>query len=68
MAGRRKRRGPGGRPPKPAAERHSERVLVSFTPAERAALEAAVGEEPVATYLRKLVLRHLGTRAKGGRT
>jgi hypothetical protein len=39
--------------------------MVSLTPGEAQALTEAAGTEPVATYLRRLVLRHL--RAKGGR-
>ncbi len=36
---------------KPAAERRSEKVLLSLTPAERESVEAKAGMVPVATWL-----------------
>jgi len=59
MAPKRRPRGPGGRPPLPPGQKQSERVFVNLTPSEREALERAAGEEPLAAYLRRLVLRHL---------
>jgi hypothetical protein len=61
MAGQRR----VGRPPKDPAEKLGERVMVNLTQAEAAALRKAAGEEPLGSYLRRLVVRHL--RAKGGR-
>jgi len=54
----------GGRPKKLARDRQTERILLALTKAERRAVERAAGKEPVATFLRRLVLRHL---AKGSR-
>jgi hypothetical protein len=59
-ARRKSRKGRGGRPPKPAAERQSEAVMVRLTPAERAALERAAGGEALGAFLRGIVLRTLG--------
>jgi len=59
MAAKRARRGPGGRPPKRAADRLSEKVLVTFTVGQRRAVEKAAGKEPVAVFLRRLVLHYL---------
>jgi len=64
MVTRRRRRGPGGRPPLPPERKLGERVLVNLTTAEREALERAAGEEPLAAYLRRLVLRHLARRPR----
>jgi len=50
----------GGRPPLPADVRKGERVLVNLTESEREALERLAGDEPLAAYLRRLILRHLG--------
>jgi hypothetical protein len=63
-----KKRGRGGprpgagRPSKPTDERQSERVLVSLTPEEKRALAAAAGEEPLGSYVRQLLVRHLARR------
>jgi hypothetical protein len=49
----------GGRPKKRARDRQTERVLLALTKAERRAVEKAAGKEPVATFLRRLVLHYL---------
>lgn len=46
-----------GRPPKPAAERQTESILVSLTPAERSLCEAAADGRPLATWARETLLR-----------
>jgi hypothetical protein len=38
--------------------------MVSFTPAEFAELQEAAGEEPVASYVRRVVLRVLTRRRR----
>jgi hypothetical protein len=59
-AGKSGRGGPRtGRPPKSPEEKQGETVFVRFTRPEREALEAAADGLPLATYLRRLVLRHL---------
>jgi len=62
--GRDKARRGVGRPPKPPGEKQDQAIMAKFTPSERAALEAAAGGEPLGTYLRRLVLRHLARRRK----
>ena len=57
--GRGGRRPGAGRPPKPTDEKQSERILVSLTPEEKRVLEEAAGEEPLGSYLRRLLVRHL---------
>lgn len=64
MATKRARRGLGGRPPKRAADRLSEKVLVTFTVGQRRAVEKAAGREAVAPFLRRLVLHYLGRAPK----
>lgn len=61
---KRRPRGPGGRPPLPPEKKLGERVFVNLTMAEREALEQAAGQEPLATYLRRLVLRHLARQGR----
>lgn len=48
-----------GRRPRPPEEKQANRVVVKLTDDELAALEAAAGEEPLATYARRVLLRHL---------
>jgi hypothetical protein len=54
-----------GRPPKPPGEKQSEKLMVTLTPSERRKLEAAAGDEPLGTYLRRLVLRSLARTKRG---
>jgi hypothetical protein len=59
----------GGRPPKPPGEKQSEKIQLSLTPRERAQLDAAAGREPVASFLRRIVLRTLARQQRrDGRT
>ena len=46
-----------GRPPKTAADKRSEAILVSLTPAERELIKAAAGDEPLAVWARDVMLR-----------
>lgn len=55
----RRRKGPGGRPPKPASEKQANRILLSLTDTERVALAKVAEDETLAGYVRRLVLRHL---------
>jgi hypothetical protein len=55
-----------GRPPKPPSEKQTEKFMVTFTRRERVQLETAAGYEPVATFIRRLVLGSL-VRSKRGR-
>ena len=48
-----------GRKPKPAREKQSRHVGVSFTEGEHQALEDAADGKPVSTFLRTLALRFL---------
>jgi hypothetical protein len=65
---RRKHKGRGGarpgsgRPPKPAAEKQRNAVMIRLTDAEREALEGAAGGEPLGVFLRRLVNRYLARR------
>jgi hypothetical protein len=63
MAAKRTRHGGArrgsGRPPKAPHERLSARVLVTFTEVERVAVVRAAGDESVAGFLRRLVMRNL---------
>jgi hypothetical protein len=64
MAARRRGKVGGARPgagrkPKPASEKQSEKFMATFTPSEAQALRRAAGTEPVGTFLRRLVVRHL---------
>lgn len=58
MAERRKK-GPGGRPPKPRAQKQQHRVALSLTKGEVRALRRAAGKVPVSTFARALVLAYL---------
>jgi hypothetical protein len=53
-----------GRKPKPAAEKQRNPVQVNFTDAEHRDLEEVAGTELLASYIRRLVLRHLARRKK----
>ena len=57
-----RRRGIGGRKPKRAADKQSERAMVTFTPGEWRDLKKAAGDDPVGTFMRRIVLRHLARR------
>jgi hypothetical protein len=51
-----------GRKPLPMAAKLRNPVSVTFTDAERASLEAAAGSEPLAAFIRHVVLRALARR------
>ena len=53
-----------GRPPRPKDVKQGERIMVTFTESERRDLEGAADGEPLGTYVRRLVLRHLARRKK----
>ena len=69
MAGR-KRHGRGGarvgagRKPKPPGQKQDQAVTVKFTEGERAELEEAADREPLAGFIRRLVLRYLARRRR----
>jgi hypothetical protein len=56
-----------GRKPKPPGEKQDRKIMTTFTDAEYRALEQAAGEEPLGTWIRKLVLRALARRERGSR-
>jgi len=51
-----------GRPPLPAAKRRRNAVSVVFTDGERAAVARAAGREPVAVFIRRVVLASVRRR------
>lgn len=53
-----------GRPPKRAAEKQGEPVQVNLTRDELQALRVAAKGEPLAAYMRRVVLRHLARRER----
>lgn len=53
-----------GRPRKEASEKQERTVSASFTEIEYRELENAAGREPLGTYVRRLILRHLARRRK----
>ena len=53
-----------GRPRKPATEKQRHSVAASLTDTEYRELGEAAGQEPLGTYLRRLILRHLARRRK----
>lgn len=63
-----KRRGgvrPGaGRKPKPVEQKQRNRVTLLLTDDELHELDAAAGTEPLGTYARLVILRHLARRRK----
>jgi hypothetical protein len=62
MATKKRRKGPGGvrpgagRKPKPKDEKQSRQVMVTFTEREYEQLTWTAGDQPLATYIRNLVL------------
>jgi hypothetical protein len=60
--------GPGGvrpgagRKPKALEEKQRNRAMVSLTDAEYAAILAAAGDEPIGSFIRRVVLRSLARR------
>lgn len=46
-----------GRPPKPAAEKQSETLIVKVTPAERRLLARAAKGQPLAVWMRGVLVR-----------
>ena len=65
-----KKRGRGGarvgagRKPKPPGEKQQRAVSVTFTEAEYSALTRAARDEPLAGFIREVVLRYLARRRK----
>lgn len=55
-----------GRPPLPSKDRRSEKLLVALTRSERRRLERIVDAEPLSTYMRRVVLKHVVQRERGG--
>jgi len=53
-----------GRKPKSREEKQGRPVMLYLTEAEYAALQEAAGEEPLATVVRRLVVRSLARRRK----
>ena len=60
------RRAGGGRKPKPPGEKMKHRVGLAFTDAEFQELRAVTKGDPLATFIRKLVLRLLERRRRAG--
>lgn len=62
MAAKKQGKGPGGvrpgagRKPKPKDEKQSRQVMVTFTESEHDQLTWTAGDQPLATYIRNLVL------------
>ena len=54
-----------GRPRLPADEKRSEKILLALTAGEILALRRAAGEEAVATFARRLVVRAIARRRSG---
>ena len=53
-----------GRKPKDPKVKQASRVMVNLTQHERTELEKAAGDEPLGSFLRRLVLRYLARRRK----
>ncbi len=53
-----------GRKPLPAAEKRTERIMISITPEEKRELESAAGSRSVSSLLYDLVKRYLARRRK----
>ena len=51
-----------GRKPKARAEKQSESVTATLTPAEMQQLKAKAGREPLGSWVRRLILRSLRRR------
>ena len=58
------RKGIGGRKPKRASEKQSHRAMVAFTPGEYREVKKTAADEPVGTFIRRIVLRYLARRRK----
>ena len=58
------RKGIGGRKPKRASKKQSKRAMVALTPGEWRSVKAAAGDEPIGTFIRRIVLRYLARRRK----
>ena len=58
------RKGIGGRKPKRASEKQSRRAMVTFTPGEYREVKKAAEDEPVGTFIRRIVLKYLARRRK----
>lgn len=48
-----------GRPPKPPEEQRRGKITIALTDEELADLQALAGDQPLALYVRNLVVRHL---------
>jgi hypothetical protein len=53
-----------GPKPKPKAQKQARRMMLYLTEAEHRELQRAAGNEPLATYVRRLLVRHLARRRK----
>ena len=53
-----------GRKPLPKGLRRDRKVMSTFTDAEHRELEEAAGDEPIGTFVRRVVLRHLARRRR----
>ena len=62
------RRTGAGRPPKPPEERRARSVAISLTGAEYERLRALADGEPLAIYVKRLVVRHLDRKLRKGGT
>jgi hypothetical protein len=56
-----------GRPPLPPKDRRIEKLLVALTRGERRRLERVVGAEPLSTYMRRVVMKHVAHRERRGK-
>lgn len=68
MSPRGGRRPGAGRKPKPPNERRDNTVTIALTKAEFGALRELSGEEPLAVYVQRLVVRHVDRKRRAGRT
>jgi hypothetical protein len=54
-----------GRPPLPTERKQRNRVQVALTDAELRRLQAAAGGEALGSYIRRILVRHLGRSSVG---
>lgn len=64
MSPRGGRRTGAGRPPKPPEQRRRATITIALTDEEFADLQALAGDQPLALYVRDLVVRHLERKAR----
>ena len=53
-----------GRPPKSPEAKQGHGVTINLTESEHTGLLRLIGDEPLASYLRRLVLRHLARQRR----